>query len=158
MNNGKNFWTPDKIEELIRLHKNTDLTAREIGDRFGVSKSAIIGKLNRLGFNSSHRVSDNCVTEAERIANIREQKIAGQRERRAEAAEARAKLEADFARTIPLSERPAGGGCRFISIDPRDRPKGVSIEEMFCGRVTVDGMDWCQHHYDRVYQKKKEAA
>jgi hypothetical protein len=151
MNDGKNFWTPDKIDELIRLHKNTDLTAREIGDRFGVSKSAIIGKLIRIGINSSHRTPDD-------IEAAREQKIAGQRERRAEAAEARAKLEADYARTIPLSDRPANGGCRFISIDPRDRPEGVSIEEMFCGRKTVDGTDWCQHHYDRVYQKKKEAA
>lgn len=41
-------WTDDKVEELKRLWL-LDLSAAEIGRQLGVSKSAVTGKVSRLG-------------------------------------------------------------------------------------------------------------
>jgi GcrA cell cycle regulator len=40
-------WTPDRIEELCRLRRE-GVSVAEIGRRFGISKNAVVGKLDRL--------------------------------------------------------------------------------------------------------------
>lgn len=42
-------WTDDLIEELTALWKEGRLSAASIAQRMGVSRNAIIGKVNRLG-------------------------------------------------------------------------------------------------------------
>ncbi len=47
-----NFWTKTSIEQLKKLVSKGFSTA-EIANRLGISKNAVIGKLNRLGWNSA---------------------------------------------------------------------------------------------------------
>lgn len=60
--NGKP-WQPDKISELRRLWKK-GLTGSEIAQSLGVSRSAVIGKLNRLGL-----IGD--MPESERLERVK---------------------------------------------------------------------------------------
>jgi predicted DNA-binding protein YlxM (UPF0122 family) len=41
-------WTEDQVEQLTKLWK-TDLPTREIAEKLGVTKNAVIGKVKRLG-------------------------------------------------------------------------------------------------------------
>ncbi len=41
-------WTPERMETLAELWKE-GLTTREIGNRLGITKNAVVGKSHRLG-------------------------------------------------------------------------------------------------------------
>lgn len=41
-------WTPERISALIALW-DTGLTTSEIGNRLGITKNAVVGKVHRLG-------------------------------------------------------------------------------------------------------------
>lgn len=43
-----NEWTPERISALIALW-NEGLTTSEIGNRLGITKNAVVGKVHRLG-------------------------------------------------------------------------------------------------------------
>ncbi|UGA45988.1 GcrA family cell cycle regulator [Bradyrhizobium quebecense] len=48
-------WTPDRIERLTTLWKANQMSAAEIGAEMGISRSAVIGKANRLGLTDRRR-------------------------------------------------------------------------------------------------------
>lgn len=48
-------WTSDRIEHLTTLWKANQMSAAEIGAEMGISRSAVIGKANRLGLTDRRR-------------------------------------------------------------------------------------------------------
>lgn len=50
-------WSQDDIARLRELAADVSLSAADIGRHFGVSKNAIIGKLNRLGVQRPEGIS-----------------------------------------------------------------------------------------------------
>jgi len=54
----------------------------------------------------------------------------------------------DLTQLLGLSDRRIGKQCSWIHGDPLQAGSG------FCGKSTVNGTEWCQHHHDRVYPKR----
>lgn len=44
----KRLWTDEEMLEVLRLKDEEGWTAEKIGERFGVSKSAILGMIQRI--------------------------------------------------------------------------------------------------------------
>ena len=44
-------WTPERERLLVELHNSKKHSAKEIGERLGLTKNSIIGKLYRMGIN-----------------------------------------------------------------------------------------------------------
>jgi GcrA cell cycle regulator len=48
-------WNPENMQELTTLVRIGNKSASEIGERFGVSRNAILGKLHRMGLSLANR-------------------------------------------------------------------------------------------------------
>jgi GcrA cell cycle regulator len=49
------FWTPERVEELKRLHADGNSAAESAAELGGVTRNAVIGKLSRLGLTDADR-------------------------------------------------------------------------------------------------------
>jgi GcrA cell cycle regulator len=53
---GKTTWTQDQIETMMKGVED-GLTSREIGDKIGKTRDAVLGKVHRMGFGFKHSVA-----------------------------------------------------------------------------------------------------
>lgn len=150
-------WDAPTTEELVRLWE-TGLSANKIARCLGVSKNAVIGKVRRMklpGRPSPIRNFEQYAVKA-RKARIEALQLA--------TAEKELKKRLEMENTIREMEgdpaRLPNGGCRFIpkEIDPRHRPEGMDIEDVYCRHPTLPDQDWCEHHFNIVYKKKPVKA
>lgn len=143
-------WTPEKVELLRALHA-AGLSGSLIGARLGATRSAVIGKLHRLGLSRHSQ------------PRLRKKTVSGRRNRRkapwfskppnpAQAADRAARMMAEYEAIrqapelfIPEPERKTletlePSSCRYPYGDPR------TSDFYFCGRSAIEGLSYCDHH------------
>jgi GcrA cell cycle regulator len=135
-------WTEDRIETLIRLWReghSASQVARQLG---GVSRSAVIGKVHRMGLAgrdtpSRLRTPDDHTARRDRASAGGVRRIAPGREARPGPHAARAPFDvAPTASIVTLTE----AGCRWPIGEP-DKP-GFG----FCGRLKTGHGAYCAGH------------
>jgi GcrA cell cycle regulator len=153
-------WTDEKVDEL-KGYRESELSAAQIGLRMCISRSAVLGKIKRLGW-ASKGVSRPRLSDAEReqsrkraqdrgvIQNrIRRQERRGEHKMEDTPATSRpafiGSLNVPFADLRPLLNH-ASNQCRFIAAET-PRP-----DYLACGNETLPGESYCGHHHGVVYQ------
>jgi len=153
-------WTDERVELLRKLHADglsNELIAEKMG---GVTRNAVLGKINRLGLSGSkahpHRpsVTKKAAEAGWRTKPRKSAKAQQAKPRVVKARSAFAQLLAADADgyvppaeelVIPVSERKTlqdldDGDCRWPIGDPQNS------EFHFCGKGKVTGLPYCQHH------------
>jgi GcrA cell cycle regulator len=139
------IWTTERTEQL-KIHFEAGLSCRQIASQIGVTRNAVIGKLNRLGLSRGRGAAG----APERT---------GPRTRRRGALTQRHILQAVFAEAPPpaveelvaSAERCtllelAAGKCRWPLTDPDAK------DFFFCGNRSVAGLSYCAGHARLAYR------
>lgn len=171
----RDAWTLERTQELMTLW-NADWSSQQICQRFGISRSAVVGKIHRLR-QKGHVLREERVTDAVRAAYQR---------RRAKLAH-RHKLKTLGVRPgVPTaSGRPKSTRRHFLDQllkEAADAPKPVQevgvpkitsildLEEVhcrwvihhatgngWCGEDRVGGLPYCRQHASRAYAPPEAA-
>ena len=140
-------WSDNDVSELKNLWLTKGKTMLEISRHFGVSRSAISGRLRRLGLVGAERNKAALSPRQKRkIGEIKPMRSV-------------AKILKEPASIVVTDDGGPVGimelrrhHCRFIEGDPRDSDKP------YCGqRVKEEGSAYCPYHYAIVYRPAKAA-
>lgn len=135
----KSPWTRERLELLGSLISK-GLTASQIAAALGggISRNAVIGKLNRLDLRGVLKAG---LSEDERLRRRRQTVIRHRAQRAVTLGMAQRHLEESAApppgKLVKLAKLKAGQ-CRFIPGDPEDL--------LYCGAAVVSGGSWCDAH------------
>lgn len=140
-------WTAERVEQL-KAGVNAGLSCSQIACDLGVSRNAVIGKLNRLGL-ARGRIA----------AARRTERIGAPRVRRPSIMTQRQMLSAVYAEAPPATEEVsvvsvarcsllelAHGTCRWPISDPD------AADFSFCGNTAVAGLPYCAGHVRMAYR------
>jgi GcrA cell cycle regulator len=133
-------WTDDRVEELKRLNEES-LSASQIARALGgVTRNAVIGKLNRLGYmlKSGTKICPGRKTQ------VRRAPVLERRPPRPERPEALPENEPPSLRVSIMDIH--NGLCRWPHGDPQDLDNFH-----FCGHPTEIEHTYCTHHEGRAY-------
>ena len=146
---GGGTWTPERVEQL-KILTDAGLSCAQVARRLGVSRNAVIGKLNRLGLSRGRPPAAARPATAQSAApRLRRPGIMAQRQiLRAVYAEAPPPAQ-DV--TIAGAERCslldlAKGKCRWPISDPG------AADFAFCGNAAVHGLPYCTGHARLAYR------
>lgn len=142
------MWNEEKIEQMSKLWAE-GVTASTIAARIGaVSRSAVIGKLHRLGLTGTQPRRDgkpprNRPPRPAKRAEPRKQKASAKLHLLAEPLPPAA--ETDIARVSmdDITNRL----CKWVCAEFRDMQT-----PMYCGCAVTDGLPYCEHHARRAYR------
>jgi GcrA cell cycle regulator len=137
-------WTTERIE-LLKIHFSAGLTCREIAERIGVSRNAVIGKLSRLNLNRER-------------AGPPRKKTTGEGRKRAGLALRRQILRAVAVDEAPAAETPIANGhrCSLFELSkqtcrwPLSTPGAADF--CFCGNPPLEGLPYCAGHSRLAYR------
>ena len=137
-------WTTERVE-LLKTHFAAGLTCREIADRIGVSRNAVIGKLSRLN------LSREKAGPPRKEPGSEPRKRAGLRLRRQI-------LRAVSADEMPAVEEPIANGhrCSLFELSkqtcrwPLSMPGAADF--CFCGNPPLEGLPYCAGHSRLAYR------
>jgi len=144
---GKNFlktWTAERIAQL-KSGVGAGLSCSQIANEIGVSRNAVIGKLNRLGLSRGRGPA------APRVRN-------GVSVRRPQVLTQRLVLKALFA-SAPIADVVSSEPCSLLNLTPRKCRwpiGGATADFTFCGNTTVDGVSYCAGHARMAYRGSSE--
>ncbi len=145
-------WSSERIEELKRCFQ-AGLSSSQIAREMGVTRNAVIGKMNRLGLS---RPRD---TATRQLEQKRAAKLARPKRPRLHIFAQREMLTAAFSSPPILGESIAiheGRGCTLLELGhgkcrwPIDGPGGEDI--FFCGNEPVPGLPYCAGHARLAYR------
>lgn len=140
--NSRDTWTAERVAQLKR-GVNAGLSCAQIANEIGVSRNAVIGKINRLGLS---RGRSPAAPRPCRGALIRRPQVLNQR----------LKLKALFASTPIAEDVVSTEPCSLLNLAPRNCrwPIGGvgTVGFTFCGNATVDGMSYCAGHVRMAYR------
>ena len=145
---GKNLptWTAERIEQL-RSCFSAGLSCAQIANEIGVSRNAVIGKINRLGL-SRHR--DPAAPRSRGGGSVRRPQVLTQR----------LVLKALFASAPVADNVVSSEPCSLLNLAPRKCrwPIGgaATAAFTFCGNATVDGVSYCAGHARMAYRGSSE--
>ena len=146
---GKNFlktWTAERIAQL-KSGVGAGLSCSQIANEIGVSRNAVIGKLNRLGLSRGRGPA------APRVRN-------GVSVRRPQVLTQRLVLKALFASAPVADDVVSSEPCSLLNLAPRKCrwPIGgaATADFTFCGNTTVDGVSYCAGHARMAYRGSSE--
>lgn len=152
-------WTPEMEDVLLDMW-NRGKTSGAIACRIKRSRSAVIGKLHRLGLIPSGRASAAAAEARKRAAEKVRRKAVIHKlvpSNRAKWRPAGPMPDSDEGRTdlIPLAEL-TNRTCRWPVGHPKEPGFG------FCGRHSLDGESYCAEHHVRAHeqpaQQERQAA
>lgn len=174
------FWTDDRDETLRRLWCEERMTYGQLAEYFGVSRSAIAGRINRkhIPRKGQAAVHGQAVVRAERERKARTKKEPV--EAKPPRAEPQPPLEKLFERDpLPATSEikpplvspvvPSTGLVRFMDLDKNDRKTCrfipvVDIRDRFrsnlgiyCGHDVVPGKEMCEEHDRRCHDYARMA-
>lgn len=146
--NAKGTWTTERVEQL-RQCVSAGMTCAEIAREIGVSRNAVIGKLNRLG-----------LSRGRAPAAPRQERGDAARSRRVNIVTQRQILRAVYAEAPSPGETQAvvasaarcslfeltHGKCRWPLSDPG------ADDFSFCGNGAVSGLPYCAGHARMAYR------
>lgn len=140
-------WTAERVEQL-KAGVSAGLSCSQIACDIGVSRNAVIGKLNRLGLARGHIAAPRR-TERTSAPRVRHPSIVTQRQM----------LRAVYAEAPPATEEVpvvsiarcsllelAQGTCRWPISEPDAR------DFSFCGNTAVAGLPYCAGHVRMAYR------
>ena len=136
--NLRQTWTTERVAQL-KIGVNAGLSCSQIANEIGVSRNAVIGKINRLGLSrgrnpTAPRPRDGVL--------IRRPKVLTQRP----------VLKALFA-SAPIADVVSSEPCSLLNLTPRKCRWPISGADFtFCGNTTVDGMSYCAGHARIAYR------
>lgn len=136
--NLRQTWTTERVAQL-KSGVNAGLSCAQIANEIGVSRNAVIGKINRLGLSrgrnpTAPRPRDGVL--------IRRPKVLTQRP----------VLKALFA-SAPIADVVSSEPCSLLNLTPRKCRWPISGADFtFCGNTTVDGMSYCAGHARIAYR------
>jgi GcrA cell cycle regulator len=140
-------WTSDRVE-LLKMRFDAGLSCGQIAREIGVSRNAVIGKINRLGL---ARLKNVVARQPERrtAASVRPPRIITQHQiLKVVRAEPQARVEETLIESgqrcslFELNEAK----CRWPISDPGTATFG------FCGNEPVKGLPYCAGHARMAYQ------
>ena len=144
-------WTEERLERLKSCFE-AGFTCRQIADEIGVSRNAVIGKLNRLNLSS----------EGSGEARDPAQKDAA-RERRRKTVPRGPRLQYQMLKAL-YAEPPAaleapidtGHACSLLELSEQRCRWPISSpgekDFCFCGNTPVDGLPYCPGHTRLAYR------
>jgi GcrA cell cycle regulator len=143
-------WTTERVEQL-RHYVVTGLTCSQIAAEIGVTRNAVIGKINRLGLSPARPPGGSprgCAPQKQNAPRRRLLRLIG--------AEAPSIAVDAGAELIPIeSAQPCSlldlehGKCRWPVGEP---PGGAAADFTFCGNATTEGFSYCAGHARMAYR------
>jgi len=134
-------WTTERVA-LLRSYVNAGLSCAQIASEIGVSRNAVIGKINRLGLSrgrSSSTPRTRSITPMQRSRTLAQ----------------RLALKALF-ESEPLAAVVSTEPCSLLDLAPRKCRWPISANGAaafsFCGNSTADGMSYCTGHVRMAYR------
>jgi GcrA cell cycle regulator len=162
-------WSSERVE-LLKQHFNAGLSCSQIAREIGVTRNAVIGKMNRLGL-SRPRDATSAQQEHRRAARLAQAKMAGglrpigSRPKRSHVNifAQHKMLTAAFGEPQPRAEEvPIANGCGCTLLElgreqcrwPISTPAhAVGAEDFrFCGNEPVKGLPYCIGHARIAYR------
>jgi GcrA cell cycle regulator len=139
--NSCDTWTAERIEQL-KSGFGAGLSCAQIANEIGVSRNAVIGKLNRLGLSRGRNPA------APRARS------SGGSIRRPQVLTQRLLLKAVFASAPPADDVVSSEPCSLLNLAPRKCrwPISDAVDFTFCGNTTIDGMSYCAGHARMAYR------
>ena len=139
--NSCDTWTAERIEQL-KSGFCAVLSCAQIANEIGVSRNAVIGKLNRLGLSRGRNPA------APRARS------SGGSIRRPQVLTQRSLLKAVFASALPADDVVSSEPCSLLNLAPRKCrwPISDAADFTFCGNTTIDGMSYCAGHARMAYR------
>jgi GcrA cell cycle regulator len=139
-------WTPERVD-LLRRYVGNGMTCAQVAREIGVSRNAVIGKINRLGLSRGRRPAGQrpeCPTAApKRLGMLTQRRILRAIEAEPPAQAAAAPISS--AARCSLLEL-AHGKCRW----PISSPGAADF--CFCGNAAVAGLPYCPGHARMAYR------
>ena len=156
-------WSTERVERL-RSFVTAGLTCSQIAAEIGVTRNAVIGKVHRLGLQTSGG------RPGRRPSNLTQRMRAGPSDRSGETREPRSRIArmlraatagqtvVPFPSSSAVNPPPvenvlrcsllelAGGGCRWPLSDPGKDDFG------FCGNAAISGFSYCAGHARLAYR------
>jgi GcrA cell cycle regulator len=140
-------WTPERVEQL-RTCVNAGLSCSQIALEIGVTRNAVIGKINRLGLSPGSRVA---APGLPRPRSLRTERMSQRRILRAIFAEPVVEMTMIEMAPVESADRCSlleleHGKCRWPINDPGE------VDFAFCGNDAVAGMSYCAGHVRVAYR------
>jgi len=134
-------WTAERVNQL-KSHFEAGLSCSQIADEIGVSRNAVIGKINRLRLSRlgviakprQRRTAPRFFNQHQILAALRAEPLPLPQEAPVE--------NMSRCSLVELAEAE----CRWPISDPGARDFG------FCGRKAVNGLPYCAAHARMAYQ------
>jgi GcrA cell cycle regulator len=142
---GIGTWTTERIV-LLKNGINAGLSCGQIAQEIGVSRNAVIGKVNRLGLSRLKGIAAGQLGLARTRKNARILRALW-----AEPQLACVEVPSDSANRRTLLELQQWH-CRWPLGDPASESFG------FCGNKPVDGLPYCPAHAQRAYRPSTRGA
>jgi GcrA cell cycle regulator len=141
-------WTTERVD-LLRSCVSAGLSCGQIAHEIGVSRNAVIGKINRLGLSRGRRAA---APRTRTRAGVRRPQVLTQR----------LALRALFASEPVADDVVSTEPCSLLNLAPcKCRwpiTAGSTAEFTFCGNITVDGMSYCAGHARMAYRPSPQRA
>jgi GcrA cell cycle regulator len=140
--NPRSPWTTERVA-MLRSYFNAGLSCAQIANEIGVSRNAVIGKMNRLGLSRGRRTA---ALGAPRAASPRRPHVLTQR----------IALKAVFAAEPVVTDVVSTEPCSLFNLTARKCrwPIGAvgTPDFNFCGNGTADGVSYCTGHARMAYR------
>ena len=140
--NPRSPWTTERVV-MLRTCFNAGLSCAQIAQEIGVSRNAVIGKMNRLGLSRGRRIAapGNPRAASPRRPHVLTQRLA---------------LKALFAAEPVVTDVLSPEPCSLFNLTARKCrwPIGsVGTPDFnFCGNSTADGVSYCTGHARMAYR------
>lgn len=139
-------WTAERVAQL-KSGVNAGLSCAQIANEIGVSRNAVIGKINRLGLS---RGRNPAAPRPRGVVLTRRPQVLTQR----------LVLKALFASASIAEDVVSSEPCSLLNLTPRKCRWPISgvgaVDFTFCGNTTVDGMSYCAGHARMAYRGSSE--
>jgi len=142
-------WTTERVA-LLRSYANAGLSCAQIAAEIGVTRNAVIGKLNRLGLSRGR--SGPGPRAAPMLRHQARTHVLAQR----------LALKAMFA-SEPITDNVVSAEpCSLLNLAPRKCRWPISIAEAsdlnFCNNIAAEGWSYCAGHARMAYRLSPQRA
>ena len=150
-------WSTDRIEQLKRCF-DAGLTCSQIAREIGVTRNAVIGKMNRMGLSRPRDVLSAQMRRASKLARAKPE-----RNWRRLTIIAQRKMLRDAFPVAEPEEIPIfnGRGCTLLELKqgqcrwPINEPGAENF--CFCGNEAFQGFSYCAGHARLAYRSTRSA-
>ena len=144
--NLRKTWTAERVA-LLKSCVNAGLSCGQTAQEIGVSRNAVIGKINRLGLSRGRSAAAPRTSAPMRRPQVLTQRLA---------------LKALFASEPVAEDVVSTEPCSLLNLAPRKCRWPITAvgnaEFSFCGNISVGGMSYCSGHARMAYRLSPQRA